>query len=270
MNNIKTALERAKIENKLNCDSSDKHKNPASSANMNSKIDAIQYTQTRVIKTSESRLKEKRIISGFGASYITDAYRMLRTKVLQKMNNNNWNAMAVTSATSGSGKTLTAINLAISIAMEVNQTVLLVDFDFRKPTIHKYFGFTPDYGLSDYVENETPLNELMINPGIERLVLLPGKEPVINSSEVLSSPKMTELVEELKARYPSRLIIFDLPSLLTTDDALAFSPYVDALLMVVEDGKTKAHDLELAIEMLKGFPLLGTVMNKSEENTRNI
>jgi len=263
MDHIKSALERAKVEN--NHAISGVYEENEVTGTLSDDGQEIKYTQTRIIDVPKDILKENRIIAGIGPGYIIDAYRMLRTKILQQMNENHWNTMAVTSATPGSGKTLTAINLAISIAMEVNQTVLLVDFDLRRPSLHKYFGFVPEKGLSDYILNNEPLNELMINPGIERLVLLPGNEPIVNSSEVLSSPKMKQLVEELKARYPSRLIVFDLPPLLSTDDALAFSPYVDALLMVVEDGKTRSYDLKQAVEMLKGFPLLGTVMNKSQE-----
>ena len=98
-----------------------------------------------------------------------DAYRMLRTRVLQTLRENNWTSVAVTGPASGCGKTLTAINLAISLAMEVTHTVLLVDLDLRKPSIHEYFGYQPETGLSDYLLNDTPINQIMFSPNIERL-----------------------------------------------------------------------------------------------------
>jgi len=207
-------------------------------------------------------VEDKRVISGLGAGPVTDAYRILRTRVLQRMRQNDWRSLAVTSVSPNEGKTLTAVNLAISLAMEVNQTILLVDFDLRRPHIHTYFNYVPDKGLSDYITADVPLSEILFNPSIERLVVLPGNVPLLNSSEMLSSPKMVQLMDELKTQYPSRLVIFDLPPLLSTDDALAVSPYVDAILLVVEEGVTQRDDLARAREMLQEVNVIGTVLNK--------
>jgi capsular exopolysaccharide synthesis family protein len=190
---------------------------------------------------------------------------MLRTQVLQRMNAHQWNALAITSPGSGQGKTLTAINLAISLAREVRHTVLLADFDLRNPSIHKYFDFAPRYGINDYLVYDTPLPEILLNPGIERLVILPGRESLFNSSEMLASPKMTQLVTELKDRYPSRFVLFDLPPLLSADDALAFAPFVDSVLLILEEGKTKRDDVQRAVGLLHHTNIIGTVLNKSEE-----
>ena len=148
-------------------------------------------------------------------------------------------------------------------------TVLLVDANLRQPSVHTYFGLTPEKGLSDYLTGDIPLSSLLINPaGIERFVILPGGAPLGNSSEMLNSPKMKQLVEELKERYRSRIILFDLPSLLSSSDALAFSPYVDAALLVLEDGKTSAAEIQRATELLQNTQLIGTVLNKSRQVTR--
>ena len=109
----------------------------------------------------------------------------------------------------------------------------------------------------------------MFNPGIDRMVVLPGREPIFNSSEMLSSPKMIALVDELKTRYPSRIVIFDLPPLLATDDALAFSPYVDAILLVAEEGKTSKEDLLQVKNILKDSNIIGTVLNNAELPSRD-
>lgn len=229
----------------------------------------VQYTQTRVVKLNDDLLEKNRIIFGNQDSSATSAYRMLRTQVLQKMRENDWRSLAVTSVGAGEGKTVTAINLALSLARGVNQTILLVDFDLRRPSVHRMLGYEPEKNLSHFLFGNTPLPEILFNPGIERLVILPCGEPIENSSEMLSSPQMVALVEELKTRYPERILIFDLPPLLATDDPLAFSPYVDAFLLVVEEGKTIQDDLVRAVGLLGDSPILGAVLNKTEETTNN-
>jgi protein-tyrosine kinase len=223
----------------------------------------MRFSRTNVIDVDSSVLEENRVVSALPGHELTDIYRVLRTRVLQSMNTNSWNSLAVTSPATGSGKTLTSINLAISLAREVNRTVLLADFDLRCPSIHEYFGYEPEYGLNDYLYNDIPLDKIFFSPSIDRLIILPGRESIRNSSETLRSPKMEQLVAELKGRYTDRLVLFDLPPMLALDDALAFKPYTDAMLLVAEDGATKKDDLQKSIEMLKGTPLLGTVLNKS-------
>jgi capsular exopolysaccharide synthesis family protein len=147
--------------------------------------------------------------------------------------------------------------------MEVTHTVLLVDLDLRKPSIHEYFGHQPQYGLSDYLFNDVAISEILFSPSIDRLVVLPGHQLIHNSSEMLRSPRMVKLVNELKSRYPDRLVVFDLPPILAADDALAFAPYTDAMLLVAENGGTSRDDLEKALEVLKGVPIIGTVLNKT-------
>lgn len=263
MERIKKAIERARKE-RSNAASSENGRTTSEELATPDSTENIKYTHTKTIKVDPEVLRNNRVIASSNNSLDRDAFRLLRTHVLQRMRSNNWNALAVTSAQPGEGKSLVAVNLAIALAMEVNQTVLLVDLDMRRPSIHKYFGYRPDKGLSDFLLHDTPLQDVLINPGIERMVILPGREAIFNSSEMLSSPKMVALVEELKTRYPSRIILFDLPPLLATDDALAFSPYVDSILLVAEEGKTSKEDLSQVKAILKDCNIIGTVLNKTE------
>ncbi len=224
----------------------------------------VHFQRTRVVEVPGGLLERNRLVAALPHHKLTDAYRMLRTRVLHQMQANRWKTLAITSPKSGCGKTLTAINLAISLAREVNHTVLLVDLDLRNPSIHRYFGYEPEYGLSDFIHDDVDLSEILFSPGVERLVVLPGREPIMNSSETLSSPKMVSLITELKSRYPDRLVICDLPPILATDDALTFAPYTDAMLMIAEAGGTQREDLEQALNILKDVPLAGTVLNKSQ------
>jgi protein-tyrosine kinase len=222
-------------------------------------------SQTRSLTVDEAVLRENRIVTGLEPGPFTDAYNLLRTQVLQRFKENNWNVLAVTSPGEGEGKTLTAINLAISIAREVDYTVLLVDANLRHPWMLEHLGLEHRKGLSDHLTDGTPIADLLIKTSrVDHLVLLPGGRPLTHSAEMLSSPKMAQLVEDMKSRYHSRIIIFDLPPVLTSADALAFSPYVDAALLVIEEGTTQTHELENAVELLSTTNIIGTVLNKAE------
>jgi len=225
----------------------------------------IGASQTQTISVDDALLRENRIVTGMEPGPFTDANNLLRTQVLQRFKENNWNVLGVTSPGEGEGKTLTAINLAISIAREVDYTVLLVDANLRHPWMLEHLGLAHRKGLSDYLTDDTPISELLIKPSrVEHLVILPGGRPLINSAEMLNSPKMAQLVKDMKSRYHSRIIIFDLPPVLTSADALAFSPYVDAALLVIEEGSTQKHAIEHAVELLSATNIIGTVLNKAE------
>ena len=223
----------------------------------------IVYTQTRQREADPEFLRANRVISS-PSDPVAEPYKILRTKVLQRMRANNWRTLAITSPTEGCGKTVTAINLAISIAREANQTVLLVDLDLKRPQIQRYLTRDELPGISDYLLKETPVPELLLNlKGIERLVVLPGHDSVTHSSEMLSSPRMVNLIQEMKSRYPSRLVLVDMPPVLVCDDVLAFSPYLDAVLLVASDGETERDDLTRATGLLEKMNILGITLNKS-------
>ncbi len=224
----------------------------------------IVYTRTRSTDVPLSVLRQRRVMAAYDKGAFVDAFKILRTQVVHRLRENGWNVLGVTSPGHGEGKTLTAVNLAVSLAMETTQTVLLVDANLRSPGVHDMFGLNEGLGLADYLLDDTPIEDLLIHPGIGRFVLLPGGRAIQNSTEVLTSPKMLALVDEFKHRYPSRIVIFDLPPLLHTADVLAFSPYTDALLLVVEEGKTTAEDVQRALSLVKDSrPIIGTVMNKA-------
>ncbi len=227
---------------------------------------SVAYSQTKVHAPNQHLLKQNRIISAFSRGKWLESYRMLRTRCLQSMDAMEWKTLAITSTSGSTGNSLTAANLAISIAMELDRTALLVDANFQNPTINKLFGINADLGLSDYLLHDTEISKMMVNPGIDRLVILPAGKPMFNSTEMLHSPKMVRLVSELRSRYPSRIIIFDMPPILSHDDTLGFSPYVDCVLLVVDDGHTKIDELKHAATLLKDINVLGTVFNKATDN----
>lgn len=269
MERIKQALELARQERIKNGGKVSGTKSKPSQKLQSVADQEITYTSTRTVRMPIGELREKRIITEQQNS-ISDAYRVLRTQVLQRLNEKSWNTLAITSPGSGAGKSLTAINLAVSLAREVDNTVLLIDANLRSPKLDKYFDFHAEYGLSDYLLHDKPLGDMLVNPeGISRFVMLPAGRAIVNSSEMLSSPKMQKLVDEVKHRYPSRIVIFDLPPILESSDTLAFIPNADATLVVIEEGKTQESELKQAFELLQGSEVIGTVLNKAYTQDRD-
>jgi protein-tyrosine kinase len=221
---------------------------------------------TRITEVDPLHLEKERILPAAARGPAGGAYKMLRTQVLRRLEKLGANSLAVVGTAPGTGKTLTAINLAIAVAAEINRTALLVDLDLRNPSIHQRFGINPSVGIEDCLRDGRPLKEAMLRlAGYERLVVLPARERCVDSSELLTMTRTQELVAEMRQRYKDRVIIFDLPPVLQADDALAFSSHVQAALVVVGDGKTQRSDLTRTMELLHDLPIIGTVLNGSRE-----
>jgi protein-tyrosine kinase len=223
------------------------------------------YTVSRSVSLDPAVLNANRcILHRRSDSVEVDAYRVLRTKILQKCKEQGGNTIMITSAVPGEGKTLNAVNLAVTLAREFMQTVLLVDCDLRRQSVHKYLGYASDKGIIDYLLNDTPVSELMTWPGIEKLTVISGGRPISGSSELLGSQRMQELVDAMKSRYPERYIIFDVPPLLAGADALAFVPVVDHVVVVVREGETSAKTINKALKLVPPDKVLGLVLNGQE------
>jgi len=240
---------------------------PAQSTVSDTDVSNITYTQTQSINSSVAVQRENRIVSALEQNEFANAFKILGTQIIQRMQEHGWKSLAISSVAAGEGSTTTTINLGISIAKEVEYTVLVVDANLRDPGVHKYFGISPKYGLSHYLNGEVELSDILINPeNINHFVILPAGDTLLNSSEMLSSPRMQALVSELQQRYPKRIVLFDLPPVIGTADTLAFIPSVDAALLVVEDDVTKEASLKTAIEYLSETNIIGTVLNKAKYN----
>ncbi|MEC9375435.1 MAG: CpsD/CapB family tyrosine-protein kinase [Pseudomonadota bacterium] len=267
MERIKKAVARAEKEREKNIPSSTSRSVNESSLDQdlnNSSELSIDYSKTKTIEVDMATRESNRLVASIPDHFLQDTYGMLRTRVLQEMEKNNWKSIAVTSPTRGSGKTLTAVNLSISIAMDHSHSALLIDADLRRPSVHKYFGCNPGAGLSDYLTEKISLEEILFNPSMERLSVLPNTISVRESAEMLGSNKWQSLINEVSARYNERIIVADIAPVLHVDDALKIAKTVDCWLMVVENGRTKREQLRQALDLLSEFPVIGTVLNKSE------
>jgi exopolysaccharide/PEP-CTERM locus tyrosine autokinase len=196
-------------------------------------------------------------------SSAAEEYRKLRARIFQVTEKDFLNTLMVTSSQAGEGKTITAINLAVAIAHELDHTVLLIDADLRKPSVHRYLGLNPKYGLGDYLENrrDLSLSDIMIKTGIGKLVVLPAGNPPEKPAELISSDRMRLLIREIKHRYRDRYIIFDSSPLLMTADSLSLCDYMDGIIFVVQAASTPKKAVTQALSSIKGYNILGTVFN---------
>lgn len=227
------------------------------------------YSVSRAATLNPKVLAENRCVAFQGDTPETECYRILRSQILQRTGGENGRTVMVTSALPGEGKTLTAINLALTFAKEFKQTSLLVDCDLKQQRIHEVIGFPSDKGLVDYLIDDCPIFELFVWPGIEKMTVISGGKMINESSELLGSPGMRKLVEDMKNRYPERYVFFDVPPVLTGADAIAFAPLVDYILVTVQAGETPIQEINRALEMLPREKILGLVLNRKKIPAKN-
>lgn len=227
-------------------------------------LSKLVYNQENVIELNKQHLENNRIVAQVKTNPSSWVFDSLRTQILQKMEENSWRTIGIISPSSGSGKSLISINLAISIAQTPQKTSLLVDFDLRKPRIAGYLGVSHRKSMNDYLNDNAELSEIILNPNIPRFTFIPTNKPVLKSSETLSQVKVKRLIAELKERYESRIVIFDLPPILHADDAMVVIPQLDCVLMIVSDGNDTELELKQTMRFLDKTNILGCVVNRSE------
>jgi non-specific protein-tyrosine kinase len=232
----------------------------------------VTYTKTRVENIDQDVLRKNKIFSVFKEDQAIHQVDSLRTLLLPKLDEVNGNSVLITSAHPGEGKTFTAINLGVSIAKQLDKTVIIIDMDLRHPWrnhfdfAQDFWGLKPEKGFADFLMGEAEIEDIIVNPGIEKLTIIPAGKALPNSSELLSSQRMEQFIMDVKNRYGSdRICIFDSPALLPYSDALVISHLIDAIILVVEAERTSPSELKKAFKLLKDKPLLGTVLNKSRD-----
>lgn len=194
-------------------------------------------------------------------SPVAEQYRKLKTLILQMTRDEFRNTVLVTSAVSGEGKSLTCANLAVMLAREYAQTVLLIDADLRRPSLQTYLGMRPLLGLSDCLEDRIDVGRAIMKAGLPKLSFLAAGRKVANPSELLSSYRMKEFIEEVKNRYRDRYIIIDTPPALLYAETQAMSALVDGVVAVVREGAATLKDVRDMMDILKGTPTLAVVFN---------
>lgn len=200
-------------------------------------------------------------------SFEAEQFKILRTNILFPAEGKPPKSIMVTSALPGEGKSFVAANLAISIAQNINEHVLLMDCDIRRPCIQARFGFGDVPGLSEYLAEQTPLESIFLKTQIEKLTILPSGRPPHNPSELLSSARMQQLLSELKNRYSDRYIIIDSPPPKMTAETSAIARYVDGIVVVVRFGKTPQHEVVDLMDSIGKDKVLGLIVNRFDVGT---
>jgi len=179
----------------------------------------------------------------------------------------NGNLIMVTSALPGEGKSFTAVNLAISIAMEMDNTVMLVDADVARPSILNMVGLPPSEGLLDVVkENSLDISRVLLHTNIEKLSILPSGTPHPRATELLASDAMIRLLDDMAKRYPDRIIVFDSPPLLLTTEARALASHMGQIVVVVQSGETTQTAVKEAVSTIESCPLKMMVLNQATQS----
>lgn len=174
------------------------------------------------------------------------------------------NLILVTSSRPGEGKTFTSVNLALSIALEQDKTVLLVDADVLRPNVSRTLQISTPRGLTDYLSTDNlDVSDIMYSTNVERLKLITAGKPHHLSTELLASDKMMDLVQEFASRYPDRIVIFDAPPLLGVNETSVMAGMCGQAVVVLEENKTKLDELDKAISLLPKDLAVGFVINKA-------
>jgi Mrp family chromosome partitioning ATPase len=196
-------------------------------------------------------------------------FDMLRTQVLQAMDQNGWQILAITSPTAGCGKSVTACNLAMSIARLPERSVLLVDMDLQKPKVAEYLGIESTAGILSVLEGRANLMSQIVEVSIgqNRMLVLPGEVCKSGSAEWMASQTMTTLLQTLKREFRSHVILLDMPPILVGDEVISVLPQIESVLLIAGVGATTSSDIKECNKHLRSTPVIRTVVNKATERT---
>ena len=206
-------------------------------------------------------------------STIAEEFRVIKRPLLRNVIEegpariDNANLIMITSALSGEGKTFNAINLAISMAMELDYTVLLVDADVSRPSVFRQLGLAPERGLMDILSGEVDdLSDVLLRTNIEKLSLLPAGMPHSRATELLASENMNRLLKQMATRYSDRIIVFDSPPLLLTTESRVLATHMGQVVVVVEAERTTHASIRQALATIESCPVKMNVLNKSRRS----
>jgi Mrp family chromosome partitioning ATPase len=205
------------------------------------------------------------LMPNMGVADASASYRMLRTRFLQKARVNRWTTLAITSPGPNEGKSLTALNLALSIARDRAADVFLLDLDMRNPSICKYLNVRPHHELVGYFAGECGPEDTLFTIGVDNLAIAGTTMPTDTASELLTGGRFEELIAYITSISASPIVLIDLPPVLVTDEALLVAPRVDATALVVAEGRTRRDSLGRARHLMAEFRFAGVILNCSGE-----
>ncbi|MBA3012815.1 MAG: CpsD/CapB family tyrosine-protein kinase [Proteobacteria bacterium] len=197
----------------------------------------------------------------------SEQFRLLKNNILFPEKGTPPRSIMITSPSPDEGKSFISSNLAVSIAQSIDEYVLLMDCDLRKPSIHSLFGLNETKGLSDHLSSAIPLSRLLKKTFIDKLTILPGGTIPENPSELLSSEQMRHLLSEVKSRYSDRYVIVDTPPPYITSETNAIARVVDGIIIVIRHGKTKKKEVQDIIDIYGKDKILGVIKNFAQKTS---
>ncbi len=269
MSRIEQALQKAKqkrlSDNKQQIDTANLANDSADTSSAN----GIQSTAIRnpdqLLTVKPLVVENKMLITALEErTGAVEEYNKLRSTIISLTRGETFlNSLIITSCAPSEGKSITALNLAISLAKEQDHTVLLVDADLRRPSLHRYLGISPEYGLAHCLRDGLPIEKALVKTGLGKLVLLPAGDVIKDPLDMLSSKRMKDIIVELKERYSERYVIIDTPPAVPFADAGVLSKMVDSTLFVVREGVATKGVVAKTLSEFKRKGLLGVVYNDS-------
>jgi exopolysaccharide/PEP-CTERM locus tyrosine autokinase len=232
-----------------------------------------QKFSTRRVELDLNRMRDMGMVTAAsGRTRLLEDFRVIKRPLLQRAfaeradGEKPGNLIMVTSSLPGEGKTYCAINLAMSIAMELDHTVLLVDADVARPSVLRSLGLPAHRGLMDIlVDEKIDMSDVMLRTNVDTLSILPAGTSTPRATELLASSAMSTLVDEIAHRYPDRVVIFDSPPLLLTSESRVLASHMGQIVMVVEAQTTTQHAVKEALHQLEGYQNVNLIYNKTRE-----
>ena len=229
--------------------------------------------RTRRVELDLSRMRELGMVTAAGGrTNLLEEFRIIKRPLLKRAfaergpKDNPANLIMITSSLPGEGKTYCAINLAMSIAMELDHTVLLVDADVARPSVLRTLGLPAQRGLMDIlVDDALQLPDVILRTNVDTLALLPAGTTSNAATELLASSTMAAMLTELANRYPDRVIIFDSPPLMLTTEARVLASHMGQIVVVVEAQTTTQHAVKESLQQLEGMSNVNLVYNKTRD-----
>ena len=273
MSTIEKALAKQKIAQQENIPALEEKTETTAVIKTSAETDKspVSFTNNDILQLDKEDLESRGFLIDDGTrKNIKDEFRQIKRKLLNNAFGsgsktlNNSNLVMVSSSKPNEGKTFISINLALSIALEQDKTVLLIDADVLRPSINRELGFKEVPGLIEYLLGQkNNISEIMYSTNIDKLKVIPAGEPHHLSNELLASDRMESLAKELAERYPDRIVIFDCPPLIGVTETLVLANLMGQALVVVEESKTPLADIQKATENLNDDLALGLVLNKA-------
>jgi protein-tyrosine kinase len=226
--------------------------------------------QSRLVEIDLGLLEAAGIVTPHAPrSTVADQFRVIKRPLIQNAMGRgsaplkHGNLIMVTSALPGEGKSFTSLNLAMSIAAELDNTVMLVDADVARPSLLRMLGLPTAAGLLDVLEGKAEMSDVLLRTNIDKLTILPSGDPHPRATELLASDALRDLLDDIATRYSDRIVIFDSPPLLPTTESRVLATHMGQIVVVVQAGKTLQADVQHALATIESCPVKMMVLNRA-------